>query len=99
MKPNRISSVLPRLPLARGHVRERTEPQARRAGKALTVRNQTEDAANPQRVRARNVRADLLASARARAMLITIAAGQFIACVISAAIAGLVGLILIRWPR
>jgi len=55
--PNRISSVLPHLPHAWHHIRERTETQVRPAGNPRTVRNEVQDAANGRRVRARNVRA------------------------------------------
>ena len=55
--PNRISSVLPRLPLACDQVRDRTETQVRPAGNAGIVRDEPPDAANACRVRARNVRA------------------------------------------
>src|SRR6266480_5713174 len=49
--PNRISSVLTRVPGPRSHVRDGTETQARRAGKAAIAPSLT---GNARRVRTRN---------------------------------------------
>ena len=57
VKPNRISSAFTCMPVRRSPVRDRTETQARRTGKAHIVPRAAGIAGNPRPVRTRNGRA------------------------------------------